>query len=111
MQALHDVVKAGYARYIGMSSCYAYQCESIGRASSVIGTHALWLPVHQMQSQYLLVWEERQLSDSRLVVHRLRHHEQAHAVHLNAEPLQPSLPRRRTRDVPYTQSSLCPVTV
>lgn len=28
MQALHDVVKAGYVRYIGMSSCYAYQCES-----------------------------------------------------------------------------------
>lgn len=26
MQALHDVVKAGYARYIGMSSCWAYQC-------------------------------------------------------------------------------------
>ena len=26
MQALHDVVKAGYVRYIGMSSCYAYQC-------------------------------------------------------------------------------------
>jgi len=25
MQALHDVVKAGYARYIGMSSCYAWQ--------------------------------------------------------------------------------------
>jgi len=25
MQALHDVVQAGYARYIGMSSCYAYQ--------------------------------------------------------------------------------------
>jgi aryl-alcohol dehydrogenase-like predicted oxidoreductase len=28
MQALHDVVKAGYVRYIGMSSCYAYQCSS-----------------------------------------------------------------------------------
>ena len=27
MQALHDVVKAGYVRYVGMSSCYAYQCE------------------------------------------------------------------------------------
>lgn len=27
MQALHDVVKAGYVRYIGMSSCYAWQCE------------------------------------------------------------------------------------
>jgi len=25
MQALNDVVKAGYARYIGMSSCYAWQ--------------------------------------------------------------------------------------
>ncbi len=32
MQALHDVVKAGYVRYIGMSSCYAYQCESDCRA-------------------------------------------------------------------------------
>lgn len=29
MQALHDVVKAGYARYIGMSSCHAYQCASM----------------------------------------------------------------------------------
>ena len=28
MQALHDVVQAGYARYIGMSSCHAYQCTS-----------------------------------------------------------------------------------
>ena len=27
MQALHDVVKAGWVRYIGMSSCWAYQCE------------------------------------------------------------------------------------
>lgn len=27
MQALHDIVKAGYVRYIGMSSCYAWQCE------------------------------------------------------------------------------------
>jgi len=25
MQALHDVVQAGYARYIGMSSCFAWQ--------------------------------------------------------------------------------------
>lgn len=25
MHALHDVVKAGYCRYIGMSSCHAYQ--------------------------------------------------------------------------------------
>ncbi|KAG6872571.1 hypothetical protein C0995_008722 [Termitomyces sp. Mi166 len=33
MQALHEVVKAGYVRYIGMSSCHAYQ-------------------FHQMQSRY-----------------------------------------------------------
>ena len=27
MHALNDVVKAGYARYIGMSSCFAWQCK------------------------------------------------------------------------------------
>lgn len=27
MQALHDIVKSGKVRYIGMSSCYAYQCK------------------------------------------------------------------------------------
>jgi aryl-alcohol dehydrogenase-like predicted oxidoreductase len=27
MQALDDVVKAGYVRYIGMSSCWAWQCQ------------------------------------------------------------------------------------
>ena len=26
MQALHDVVQSGKVRYIGMSSCYAWQC-------------------------------------------------------------------------------------
>lgn len=29
MQALHDVVKAGYARYIGMSSCMAWQFHAM----------------------------------------------------------------------------------
>ncbi|KAF8606457.1 Aldo/keto reductase [Ceratobasidium sp. AG-I] len=29
MQALHDVVQAGYVRYIGMSSCYAYQFQEM----------------------------------------------------------------------------------
>jgi aryl-alcohol dehydrogenase-like predicted oxidoreductase len=28
MQALHDVVQTGKVRYIGMSSCFAYQCMS-----------------------------------------------------------------------------------
>lgn len=29
MQALHDVVQAGFVRYIGMSSCYAWQCKTL----------------------------------------------------------------------------------
>ncbi|KZT33896.1 aryl-alcohol dehydrogenase [Sistotremastrum suecicum HHB10207 ss-3] len=29
MKALHDVVQAGYVRYIGMSSCYAYQFNAM----------------------------------------------------------------------------------
>ncbi|KIK00144.1 hypothetical protein K443DRAFT_679415 [Laccaria amethystina LaAM-08-1] len=29
MQALHDVVKAGFVRYIGMSSCYAWQFHAM----------------------------------------------------------------------------------
>ncbi|KAG9038382.1 hypothetical protein FS837_001263 [Tulasnella sp. UAMH 9824] len=29
MQALHDVVKAGYVRYIGTSSCYAWQFQKM----------------------------------------------------------------------------------
>ncbi|KAI5986758.1 aryl-alcohol dehydrogenase [Pisolithus orientalis] len=36
MQALHDVVKAGYARYIGMSSCYAYQFHAMQSESAMI---------------------------------------------------------------------------
>ena len=35
MQALHDVVKAGHVRYIGMSSCYAYQCASFPGAPEI----------------------------------------------------------------------------
>lgn len=28
MEALDDVVKAGYVRYLGISSCWAWQCTS-----------------------------------------------------------------------------------
>lgn len=37
MQALHDVVKAGYVRYIGMSSCYAYQFFQMQSPSLPLG--------------------------------------------------------------------------
>ncbi|EPQ56030.1 Aldo/keto reductase [Gloeophyllum trabeum ATCC 11539] len=51
MQALHDVVKAGYVRYIGMSSCYAWQYYAI--------THNL-TPFISMQNQYSLVYREEE---------------------------------------------------
>jgi len=31
MQALHDIVQAGHARYLGMSSCFAYQFQIMQR--------------------------------------------------------------------------------
>ncbi|TBU37459.1 Aldo/keto reductase [Dichomitus squalens] len=49
MQALHDVVKAGYVRYIGMSSCWAYQYYAI--------THNL-TPFVSMQNHYNLMYRE-----------------------------------------------------
>jgi len=48
MHALNDVVKAGYARYIGMSSCFAWQCEL--PRSPTKATYSP-LPVHAMQSE------------------------------------------------------------
>ncbi|KAJ8593201.1 Aldo/keto reductase [Rhizopogon salebrosus TDB-379] len=51
MQALHDVVKAGYVRYIGMSSCWAYQYYAI--------TNKL-TPFISMQNQYSLLYREEE---------------------------------------------------
>ncbi|KAJ7906908.1 NADP-dependent oxidoreductase domain-containing protein [Mycena leptocephala] len=51
MQALHDVVKAGYVRYIGMSSCYAWQYYAI--------TNKL-TPFISMQNHYSLLYREEE---------------------------------------------------
>ncbi|KAJ7367511.1 NADP-dependent oxidoreductase domain-containing protein [Mycena albidolilacea] len=56
MQALHDVVKAGYARYIGMSSCYAWQFHAMQNYAI---THNL-TPFISMQNQYSLVYREEE---------------------------------------------------
>ncbi|KZP03464.1 Aldo/keto reductase [Athelia psychrophila] len=56
MQALHDVVKAGYARYIGMSSCWAWQFHAM--QSYAIG-HNL-TPFISMQNHYSLVYREEE---------------------------------------------------
>ncbi|KAI8974175.1 Aldo/keto reductase [Trametes punicea] len=42
MQALHDVVKAGYVRYIGMSSCYAYQFHQMQQEREMFPTLKLF---------------------------------------------------------------------
>ncbi|OJT07162.1 hypothetical protein TRAPUB_1977 [Trametes pubescens] len=56
MQALHDVVKAGYVRYIGMSSCYAYQFHLMQNYAI---THNL-TPFISMQNHYSLVYREEE---------------------------------------------------
>ncbi|KAJ7230907.1 NADP-dependent oxidoreductase domain-containing protein [Mycena haematopus] len=60
MQALHDVVKAGYVRYIGMSSCYAWQYYAI--------TNHL-TPFISMQNHYSLLHRE----EEREMVPTLKH--------------------------------------
>ncbi|KAF8607769.1 Aldo/keto reductase [Ceratobasidium sp. AG-I] len=56
MQALHDVVKAGYARYIGMSSCYAWQFHAM--QNYAINNHLT--PFISMQNHHSLVYREEE---------------------------------------------------
>ncbi|KAI0033126.1 aryl-alcohol dehydrogenase [Vararia minispora EC-137] len=56
MQALHDVVKAGYTRYIGISSCYAWQFH-------VLQNYAIankLTPFISMQNHYNLCYREEE---------------------------------------------------
>ncbi|KAI8974170.1 Aldo/keto reductase [Trametes punicea] len=66
MQALHDVVRAGYVRYIGMSSCYAYQFQQMQNYAI---THDL-TPFISMQNHYSLVYrdEEREMAYAHMIV-------------------------------------------
>ena len=54
MHALHDVVQAGYARYIGMSSCYAYQFQAMQNYAISNGL----TPFISMQNFYNLLYRE-----------------------------------------------------
>ncbi|KZS87848.1 oxidoreductase, partial [Sistotremastrum niveocremeum HHB9708] len=56
MKALHDVVQAGYVRYIGMSSCYAYQFNAM--QNYAIQNHLT--PFISMQNHYNLVYREEE---------------------------------------------------
>ncbi|KAJ3546876.1 hypothetical protein NMY22_g1866 [Coprinellus aureogranulatus] len=56
MQALHDVVKAGYVRYIGMSSCHAYQFHAMQNYA----INNKLTPFISMQNHYNLVYREEE---------------------------------------------------
>ncbi|KAJ7665040.1 Aldo/keto reductase [Mycena polygramma] len=56
MEALHDVVKAGLVRYIGMSSCYAWEFHLMQNYAI---THNL-TPFISMQNQYNLLYREEE---------------------------------------------------
>ncbi|KAH9033318.1 Aldo/keto reductase [Lactarius hengduanensis] len=51
MQALHDVVQKGWARYIGMSSCWAWQYYAINNRLT---------PFISMQNHYNLIYREEE---------------------------------------------------
>ncbi len=56
MEALHDVVRAGKARYIGASSTYAWQ---FAKAQHVAETHG-WTRFVSMQNHYNLLYREEE---------------------------------------------------
>src|SRR3954469_12690141 len=56
MEALHDVVRAGKARYIGASSMFAWQ---FAKAQHVAERHG-WTPFVSMQNHYNLVYREEE---------------------------------------------------
>jgi aryl-alcohol dehydrogenase-like predicted oxidoreductase len=56
MEALHDVVKAGKARYIGASSMYAWQFAKAQYTSDLNG----WTRFVSMQNHYNLVYREEE---------------------------------------------------
>jgi aryl-alcohol dehydrogenase-like predicted oxidoreductase len=56
MEALHDVVQAGKARYLGASSMYAWQ---FAKAQQVAERHG-WTPFVSMQNHYNLIYREEE---------------------------------------------------
>ena len=56
MEALHDVVKAGKARYLGASSMWAWRFAKMQEAARAHG----WTPFVSMQDQYSLVQREEE---------------------------------------------------
>jgi aryl-alcohol dehydrogenase-like predicted oxidoreductase len=57
MEALHDIVKAGKARYLGASSMYGWQFAKVQHAAALHG----WTPFVSMQNQYNLLRRQDEL--------------------------------------------------
>ncbi|KAH9915536.1 NADP-dependent oxidoreductase domain-containing protein [Fomitopsis serialis] len=56
MEALHDVVKAGYARYIGISSCWAWKFQAMQNYALSRGL----TPFISMQDHHSLIYREEE---------------------------------------------------
>jgi len=56
MQALHDVIQAGYVRYIGMSSCWAWQFHAMQNYA----INNKLTPFISMQNHYNLIYREEE---------------------------------------------------
>ena len=56
MEALHDVVRAGKARYLGASSMYAWQFATMQHVAERHG----WTPFVSMQNHYNLIYREEE---------------------------------------------------
>jgi len=56
MEALHDIVRAGKARYIGASSMYAWQFAKAQHVAERNG----WTRFHSMQNHYNLIYREEE---------------------------------------------------
>ncbi|KAK7018253.1 Aldo-ket-red domain-containing protein [Favolaschia claudopus] len=54
MQALHDVVQQGLVRYVGMSSCFAWQCKSDYAITNNL------TPFISMQNHYNMLYREEE---------------------------------------------------
>ncbi|KAF7356074.1 Aldo/keto reductase [Mycena venus] len=59
MQALHDAVQAGYVLYIGMSSCWAWQCVLLHAMQNYAISHKLTSFI-SMQNHHSLVYREEE---------------------------------------------------
>ena len=66
MEALHDVVKAGKARYLGASSMWAWQFATMQHAADLGG----WTRFISMQNQYSLLQREEEREMFGLLAHQ-----------------------------------------